>query len=82
LPGNYKNHGFLFREARRVVNAIVDLMIEALQGGGTVEFPKWLGRFQVVDRPPPLQLTRSLSISARSHDRRPIEGSPGQCGHF
>jgi nucleoid DNA-binding protein len=49
--------GLLFREARRMVNLILNIMIEELQLGDTVE-EELLGTFKIVRRPPEKQLVR------------------------
>jgi nucleoid DNA-binding protein len=53
-----QERGFLFREAWRVVNAILDVMIEELQYGGSVVLERLLGKFKVVRRPAARRLVR------------------------
>ncbi len=53
-----QERGFGFREAWRVVNAILAVMIEELQDGGKVVIENLLGKFKVVRRPPARRLVR------------------------
>ncbi len=53
-----QERGFGFREAWRVVNAILAVMIEELQDGGKVVVENLLGKFKVVRRPAARRLVR------------------------
>lgn len=53
-----QERGFGFREAWRVVNALLDAMIEELQVGGKVVIERLLGTFKVVRRPAARRLVR------------------------
>ena len=53
-----QERGFGFREAWRVVNAILAVMIKELQDGGKVVVENLLGKFKVVRRPAARRLVR------------------------